>query len=119
VVTGFEADIDGGPLGAIAGLSEGEDFGVRLAGTGMEAFADNVSSLDNHRPHHGIGGGLSPGPPGEAETTLHYGAIEGTGHRGKKGKRQEAKGKRGEEVGAYLCGWPLELRSDLICGEGL
>ena len=92
MIAGFETDVDAGPLGAIAGLSQGEDFGVRLPGPRMEAFANDGPLLHDDGPDHGVRGGLSLGPTGKGETTLHHGAIEGTGHGGEgTGNREQKK----------------------------
>lgn len=56
--TGFEGDVEGGAVGALAataGVVEGDDFGVGTAGVLMPALADDASVFDEDGADHGIG----------------------------------------------------------------
>jgi hypothetical protein len=47
-----------------------------LTSTGMKSFPHNLSILDNHRTHKGIGGRSSEGAAGKFNAPLHHGAVK-------------------------------------------
>ena len=55
MVAGLQIYIQGGSLGLIPRRPEGKYFGMGLARLRMKSFANNLSILNNDRPHHGIG----------------------------------------------------------------
>jgi hypothetical protein len=61
VGAGFERDIDGGAPGPVAGLAEGVDLGVRLAGPVVKASADRQPvRRDDEAADPGVRGGGEP-----------------------------------------------------------
>ena len=57
VAAGFERDVGGGTARPLAGGAQGMDFGMRLAGLFVPAFADDLAVTDQHAADARIGRG--------------------------------------------------------------
>ena len=57
VRAGLQVEVERGAARLLAGLRQGDDFGVLQPGVGVEAAAHHFAVAHQHRAHHGIGTG--------------------------------------------------------------
>ena len=55
VAAGLQGHVDGGAVGRLSERGDGVAFRMELPAFLMIAFADDLTVLDDHRPHHGVG----------------------------------------------------------------
>ena len=63
MTAGFQSDEQVGPLGRLRESSKGISLRMEAAALLVPAFPDDTALLDDHSPHHGIGGGPARAPP--------------------------------------------------------
>ena len=76
VVAGFQRDVEGRTLRPVAGLSQCMDLRVGTARRFVVSFADDLTRLHHHRPHHGVGTGPSPPDRRKAKGPSHDAFVE-------------------------------------------
>jgi hypothetical protein len=79
VGAGFEGDVGGGGVGEVAGLAEGDDFGMVELVVEVGSAADDGTVTDEDAAYGGVGGGQAYGSFGEAEGLAHPVFVGGGG----------------------------------------
>ncbi|MNT37095.1 hypothetical protein D3C72_1732150 [compost metagenome] len=86
VAAGFEGDVGGGAAGQLAGLAQGVDLGMGLAGAHVPAFAHYLAVADDDAAHARVGMGGIDAFARQLKGAGHVGLIV-AGHQSFDGSR--------------------------------
>jgi hypothetical protein len=76
VVAWLQVHVDSRSFSEFPRFPERKNFGVRLTGTGMKPFADNLAVSDNYRTDEGVGCGFAESTASQFYAAAHHGSIE-------------------------------------------
>ena len=71
VAAGLQGDVQLGPPGVLRAGGQGAALGVGLAAPLVPALAQDPAVPDDHRAHHGVGGGPARAPLGQLQGQAH------------------------------------------------